>query len=176
MKGGDAEITSCGSASRTPFIVGSQAIDPSATAGRQTGNSTRKQRSNTRVGLPRATVKTCAAIARALNSAMNFGCAISYRVEWGHVESKHKRRCRRPRWQGDAAAEFPATLERVRAVEFGFGRNTHNERRDGRQGAYRYTEFVPEIRIEIPHWDFEHPPLEWCECRALPDTQPAMAA
>jgi hypothetical protein len=99
----------------------------------------------------------------------------SYRVEWGCVESKHKRRRRRPRWTGGFSAEFPAMLDRVRAVEFGTARNVYNERKDGRQGAYLYTEFVSEIRIEIPHWDFEYPPLELCEDHALGDNQPMAA-
>lgn len=44
---------------------------------------------------------------------------------------------------------------RVQAVEWGHDEEVYNTRKDGRQGAYIYTKFVAELRIEIPNWDFD---------------------
>ncbi len=59
------------------------------------------------------------------------------------------------------ASNQPVYCRRVQAIEWGHEEERYNERKDGRRGAWTHNEFVPEFRIDIPHWDFEHPePVE----------------
>ena len=84
----------------------------------------------------------------------------AHRVEWGYVESATKSRTQRS-WNGETRI-VPMYEKRVRAVEWGHDEERFNERKDRRRGAWSHTEFVPELRIELPHWDFNppHPTLE----------------
>jgi hypothetical protein len=76
-------------------------------------------------------------------------------IDWQTVESKTKKTSRR-RWDG-SVIEQPALERRAASVAWG-----HDEPRKmpGRYG-WRYNEFVCDVRIDIPHWDFDpDPPVE----------------
>jgi len=72
------------------------------------------------------------------------------RIVWGSVEIGTHTRKRR--WGG--TQEISVTHARVQAIEWGHMREVHNERKDGKQGAWLYNEFVPEFRVDFPNWDF----------------------
>lgn len=52
---------------------------------------------------------------------------------------------------------------RVRGVSWGHEEPVYATRKDGRRGAFLYKEWIETFRIEIPHWDFVHPPIEQCD-------------
>ena len=107
----------------------------------------------------------------------NEGRAIAY-AEWiakrdGIQISNGKIRCawsgfysawskRNQRFYG-GAKEVELYCHRICAVEWGHEEEVYNVRKDGRRGAWSHNQWVAESRIDIPHWDFEHPPLELCE-------------
>jgi hypothetical protein len=43
---------------------------------------------------------------------------------------------------------------RARAVAWGRYEDRYNTRKDGKRGAWTHKEFVEEVRIDIPNWDF----------------------
>lgn len=49
----------------------------------------------------------------------------------------------------------PAFMKRIEAVEWGHKEPVYNTRKDGRRGAYLYSNWICELRIDIPHWDWE---------------------
>ena len=54
--------------------------------------------------------------------------------------------------------------KRAAAVEWGRERPVYNTRRDGKQGAWLYDEFVATFRIDLPNWDFNpEAPIEVIE-------------
>lgn len=84
------------------------------------------------------------------------------RVEWGGVYSLHKTRQHKC-WNGETAKR-EIYCRRVRAVIWGRKKTpVYNTRKDGRRGAWSHDTFEIEMRVVIPHWDFEHPPIELCE-------------
>lgn len=52
---------------------------------------------------------------------------------------------------------------RIRGIAWGYDEEIYNTRKDGRRGAFLYKQWVETSRIEIPNWDFVHPPIEQCE-------------
>jgi hypothetical protein len=50
-----------------------------------------------------------------------------------------------------------ASKKRISAVEFGHKEEVYNTLKSGKRGAFLYKQFVCDLRIEIPHWDFVHP-------------------
>ena len=93
-----------------------------------------------------------------IQSSYEYACKIS--VDWRTVYSRYRKRVRRF-WNG--THEVETTYKRAAAVEWGHDESVYNTRKDGRQGAFLYRQFVCDVRIEIPNWDFEHPPIELCE-------------
>ena len=77
------------------------------------------------------------------------------RVEWSGVYNEFKKR-KQPYRNGRRA-----TYERrIQAVTWGYKKPIYSERKAGRQGAW-IDEWVIELRIELPHWDFvPAPPTE----------------
>ena len=77
------------------------------------------------------------------------------RVEWSGVYNEFKKR-KQPYRNG-----LSATYERrIQAVTWGYKKPIYSERKAGRQGAW-IDEWVIELRIELPHWDFvPAPPTE----------------
>jgi hypothetical protein len=81
------------------------------------------------------------------------------RVEWSSVDSKTRTHTHR-RWDG-SLLKYPIQERRIRAVSWGHEEERFNKRKDGRQGAWMHNEFVAEVTIDIPNWDFEpDPPVE----------------
>ena len=73
-------------------------------------------------------------------------------VQWADVyEGRTRKRTRK--WSGEVVYVQIAT-RRIRAVQWGYERGVYNTRKNGKQGAWLYNEFVPELEIELPHWDW----------------------
>jgi hypothetical protein len=83
------------------------------------------------------------------------------RIEYSYVYSSFRKRKVRS-WAGvsEQASGQRRGQRRIRSVSWGRDIERYFPRKDGRQGAWTHTEFVPELTIAIPHWDFEHPPIE----------------
>lgn len=77
---------------------------------------------------------------------------LTCRVEWSGIYSATKTRNVR-HWNGTKAQA--AYLKRVRAVAWGRKHERYNERKDGKRGAWTHNEFVAEVTIELPNWDWE---------------------
>ena len=75
------------------------------------------------------------------------------RVVWSGFYSASKKR-KHKRWSGEIV-EQEAYCKRIQAIEWGRDEERYNTRKDGRRGAWSHNEFMPDLRIEIPHWDFE---------------------
>lgn len=77
------------------------------------------------------------------------------RVSWAGVYSKTRtRRLPATAWCPDPKPQ--AIYERrICAVEWGHEEERFNTRKDGKRGAWTHNEFVPVLRIEIPHWDWQ---------------------
>lgn len=91
---------------------------------------------------------------------------IKKRCDWSGIYSEVKTRTGR-HWDGNRfTMKAQATyIKRIRAVEWGTEskEEVYNTRKDGRRGAWLHniTHFEVMLRVEIPHWDFEHPePVE----------------
>jgi hypothetical protein len=82
------------------------------------------------------------------------------RPVWGGFYSAWRKR-RQRYWDGVRTVEV--WCKRIQAVEWGHEEERYNQRKDGTQGAWTHNEWVADLRIDIPHWDFEHPPIEACE-------------
>lgn len=82
---------------------------------------------------------------------------LKVRAVWSGFYSAY-RKARRRSWAG--VREVPVYCKRVCAVEWGREEARYATRKDGRRGAWTHNAWVSEVRIEIPHWDFEHPPVE----------------
>jgi len=72
------------------------------------------------------------------------------RCVWNSVEIGEHQRKRR--WGGSQTVIVSS--HRIQAVEYGHMREVHNTRKDGKQGAWLYNEFVAEFRVDLPNWDF----------------------
>lgn len=78
-------------------------------------------------------------------------------VDWSGINSAYRKH-KTKRWDG-SPSETPAFQRRIQSVSWGRKQERFNTRKDGQRGAWTHNEFVAEITIQIPNWDFEHPPL-----------------
>ena len=78
------------------------------------------------------------------------------RCVWSGFTSKYKTRTIGAREWREARTQ-EAYCRRVQAVEWGREEERYATRKDGLRGAWTHNEWVAEFRIDIPHWDFEHP-------------------
>lgn len=78
------------------------------------------------------------------------------KIIWSGIYSAHETHTHR-RYDG-TLVKSPRYLHRIQAVAWGHNEEIYNTRKNGQRGAYLYTSFVEEFRIEIPHWDFEPAP------------------
>jgi hypothetical protein len=75
------------------------------------------------------------------------------RVDWRHVYGEHRTRPVK-KWDGTIRPQQIAE-RRACAVEWGHEEEVYNTRKDGKRGAWLYNQFVADLRIEIPNWDFD---------------------
>lgn len=82
---------------------------------------------------------------------------IKAKCHWDGIYSAIRKRKSR-RWDG-SVSEQAAYLKRIRAVEWGTERKeeVYNTLKTGKRGAWLYniTHFDVQLRVEIPHWDWE---------------------
>lgn len=105
---------------------------------------------------------------RESNDAYNMQLAIKY-IEWMQATGRAPQRpngcgtVTRAIWEHvDIGGAKWYEGHRVRAIKWGHMQDVYTTRKDGRRGAFLYQEFVEEFRVEIPHWNFVHPPIEEC--------------
>jgi hypothetical protein len=78
---------------------------------------------------------------------------VQARVNWSGVCSKTRMHTHK-RWDG-SLHRHPIYEQRAESVSFGREEPRYNKRKDGRQGAWSHNEFVPEVTIGIPNWDWQ---------------------
>jgi hypothetical protein len=49
----------------------------------------------------------------------------------------------------------PIYERRIRAVRWGRDEEVYNTRKDGRRGAWRFTQFVVDFEFPLPNWDWQ---------------------
>jgi len=76
-------------------------------------------------------------------------------AEWTWFVSSYYK-TRRRFWNG--TREVKKSTKRIKAVQWGHNEIRHYNRTDRHSSIY--TQFVADLTIPIPHWDFEHPPID----------------
>ena len=83
------------------------------------------------------------------------------RVEWNGILSAYRTKRNVDRWTGETT-EAAVWCKRISAVLYGHKKDVYNTRKNGSRGAWLYSEFVTDFRVELPNWEFEPRPAELC--------------